>query len=76
MQVVLDLAEIPFIPPKQLNTSFVEKLKMNSDHSLIAFTVDIGNSERCTAGLKNMTTGQFEPNFKLEGVSQVEFFGK
>lgn len=38
--------------------------------------MDIGNSERCTAGLKDMKTGKVLPDFKLEGVSQAEFFGQ
>ena len=42
---------------------------MNDDHSLIAFTLDIGNTERLTGGIKDMKTGQIMPNIKLENIS-------
>ena len=49
---------------------------MNEDHSLVAFTVDIGNDERCTGGLKNMKTNEIIKDWQIEGISQMEFFGK
>lgn len=64
------------MPVGQLRLTVVDKLKMNGDHSMIAFTVDIGNSEKATAGLKDMKSGRVVPDFKLENVSQVEFFGQ
>lgn len=73
---VLDMAEIPWIPKRSLRKTVVDKIKMNGDHQMIAFTVDIGNNERCTGGIKNMKTGKVIPNIKLEGISQIEFFGK
>ena len=63
------MAEVPFLPVKQMRTSYVDKLKMNDDHSLIAFTIDIGNTERCTAGVKCMATGEIRRDLKLENVS-------
>ena len=70
------MAEIHWIPEKLLKTTVVDKIKMNQDHSLIAFTVDIGNNERCTGGLKDMKTGKIIPNWRVEDVSQIEVFGK
>jgi protease II len=49
---------------------------MNNDHSLVAFTVDIGNTERCTGGLKDMKSGKILPGWKVENISQMEVFGK
>ena len=67
------MSEISWIPRSMLRTSFIDKLKMNSDHSQVAFTVDIGNSERCTGAVKNIKTGAISD--KIEGVSQIEFLG-
>ena len=47
---------------------------MNEDHSLIAFTIDIGNHEKLTAGFKDMNSQQIL-DLKLNDISQVEFFG-
>lgn len=58
VEVVLDMAEVPYLPTRQMRTSYVEKLKMNEDHSMIAFTINIGNTEHCTGGIKNMKTGK------------------
>lgn len=70
------MVEIPWIPQKLLKTTVVDKVKFNSDHSLVAFTVDVGNNERCTGGLKNMNTGEIDPEWIVDGISQMEFFGK
>lgn len=32
-------------------------MKINDDHTLIGFTLDIGNTEKLTGGIKDMTTG-------------------
>jgi hypothetical protein len=37
-----------------MRNSIVDKIKMNDDHSLIAFTIDIGNTEVLTGGIKDM----------------------
>jgi len=52
-----ELVNVGFVPQKHLKTTVVDKIKLNDDHSLLAFTVDIGNHERCTGGLKDMETG-------------------
>ena len=46
---------------------------MNDDHSLIAFTLDIGNTEKLTGGIKDMQKNEVLRNIKLEGISQMEF---
>jgi hypothetical protein len=40
-----------------IRKTIVDKVKMNDDHSLIAFTLDIGNTERLTGGIKDMKSG-------------------
>lgn len=42
---------------------------MNDDHSMVAFTLDIGNTEILTGGLKDMQTGEILRNIKLEHIS-------
>jgi len=42
---------------------------MNDDHSLVAFTLDIGNTEKITGGIKDMLKNEVLPNIKLEGIS-------
>ena len=55
-EVILDLEEVPFISPKMLRKTIVDKVKMSDDHSLIAFTLDIGNTEKLAGGIKDMQT--------------------
>lgn len=68
-EVILDLEEVPFVSQRNLRKTIVEKVKMNDDHSLVAFTIDIGNTERLTGGIKDMKKGQVLSNFKLQGIS-------
>jgi len=46
---------------------------MNDDHSLVAFTLDIGNTEVLTGAVKDMNTGQLLPGVKLDRIGQLEF---
>lgn len=68
-EVILDLEEVPFVSQRNLRKTIVEKVKMNDDHSLVAFTIDIGNTERLTGGIKDMKKGQVLSHFKLQGIS-------
>ena len=70
---MLDLMEVPYIPQAKLRETAIEKIRYNEDHSLIAFTIDIGNNEVLTAGLKDMKKGEVL-NIRLENLSQVELF--
>jgi protease II len=70
--VILDICEVPFIPPKLLRQTVIEGFKISDDHSLIAFKVDIGNMERVTAGFKDMTTGKVLKT-KLTNVGDIIF---
>jgi len=45
-----------------------EKMSMNDDHSLIAFTLDIGNTEVLTGVIKDMNTGSILSGIKLDNV--------
>jgi len=51
----------------------VDKVKMSDDHSMAAFTVDVGNQEKIVGGVRDLTTGEILPKLKLEGISAVEF---
>ena len=70
--MILDICEVPFIPPKLLRQTVIEGFKISDDHSLIAFKVDIGNMERVTAGFKDMTTGKVLKT-KLTNVGDIIF---
>jgi hypothetical protein len=52
-----------------LRKTSIDKIKMNDDHSLISFTVDIGNTEVLTGGIKDMKSGEVLRNVKLEDIS-------
>lgn len=62
-EVVLDIAECPFIPFHNLRTAYVDKLKMSDSHDLLAFTVDIENNEVMTGGIKDMRKKEHLPHF-------------
>lgn len=72
-ETILDLEEVPFVSKGMLKKTIVDKVKMNDDHSLVAFTLDIGNTERITGGVKCMLKNEVLPHVKLEGISQLEF---
>ena len=55
-----------------MRKSIINKVKVSDDHSLCAFTVDIGNTERLTGGIKDMSTGKLM-NVRLESIGQIEF---
>ena len=69
----MDLEEVPFVSRSMIRKTIVDKVKMNDDHSMIAYTLDIGNTERLTGGIKDMKTNEVLKNIKLEGISQIEF---
>lgn len=66
---MLDIEEVPWVSQRMVRKTVVDKVKMNDDHSLIAFTIDIGNTERLTGGIKDMKKNEVLKNIKLEGVS-------
>lgn len=41
-----------------LRQTVIDGFKISDDHSLIAFKLDIGNTERVTVGFKDMNTNQ------------------
>lgn len=65
-EIVLDLADVPFIREKR-RTTIVSKLRVSDDHSKVAFTVDIGNTERQCVGVRDMSTGTYMP-IQIENV--------
>lgn len=67
--IVFDIEEVPFVSQRNLRKTIVDKIKMNDDHSMVAFTLDIGNTEKLTGGIKDMQTGEVLMNIKLEGIS-------
>jgi len=56
-----------------IRKTLVDKVKMNDDHSMIAFTLDVGNTERLTGGIKDMKNNEVLKNIRLENISQIEF---
>lgn len=71
-EVVLDICDIPYIPHKLLRRTVIEGFKISDDHSLIAFKLDIGNTEKVTAGFKDMVTGKVLKT-KLNNVGDIIF---
>jgi oligopeptidase B len=69
---VLDITEVPFIPPRLLRKTLIDGFKISDDHSLIAFKLDIGNTEKITTGFKDMNTGQVLKT-KLTNVGDIIF---
>ena len=52
------MAEVPFIEEKYLRSTIVNKLITSDDHSKVAFVLDIGNTEKLTAGIKDMVSNK------------------
>ena len=73
-EVVLDIAEIPFVSERQLRGTVVHKIKMSDDHSMVAFTVDVGNTEVLKGGVKDMRENRVL-DIMLPRVGQIEFGG-
>ena len=73
-EIVLDLADVPFIRRPDLRGSAVDKIKMSDDHSLLAFTVDVGNTEVLMGGIKHITDQKYL-DVSLPRVGQIEFGG-
>jgi len=72
-EVVLDIADVPFIPQDSLRTTSVDKIKLSDDHNLMAFTVDIQNNEIMTGGVKDMIKNEYLPYFVFHNVHTMEF---
>jgi len=77
IEVVLDiqddLVKSGFVHQREAQMTVIDKLKMNSDHSKIGFTVDIGNQEIITGGIKCMKTNKILSHIRLENISSMEF---
>lgn len=54
---VIDLEENPFINSRNLRKTILSKFAMSDDHSMVAMTLDIGNTEKLTGFVKDMKTG-------------------
>jgi len=72
-EVVLDIAEVPFIPFGSLRTTSVDKIKMSDNHDMLAFTVDIENNEIMTGGVKDLAKNEYLPYFVFNNVHTMEF---
>ena len=72
-EVVLDIADVPFIPFRSLRTTSVDKIKMSDNHNLLAFTVDIENNEVMTGGVKDLDKNEYLPYFVFTNVHSMEF---
>jgi len=72
-EVVLDIAEVPFIPFGSLRTTSVDKIKMSDSHNMLAFTVDMENTEIMTGGVKDLAKNEYLPYFVFNNVHTMEF---
>lgn len=54
-------------------TTTIDKITVNDDHSLVAFTLDVGNTEVLTGGVKDMRINKVISGLKLNNVCQIEF---
>ena len=43
---IFDITQVPFLQPQLLRHTMVSKIKMSDDHSLLAFTLEVGADER------------------------------
>jgi protease II len=57
--VLLDIGEVPFIPSIYLRQTLVDKFRVSDDNNVVAFTIDIGNTEHLTLGFKNLKDKKF-----------------
>ena len=72
-EVVLDIADVPFIPYASMRTTSVDKIKLSDNHNLMAFTVDIMNDEVMTGGVKDLEKNEYLPYFVFKNVHTMEF---
>lgn len=70
---MLDIADVPFIPFGALRKTTVDKIKLSDNHNMLAFTVDMDNSEIMTGGLKDLAKGEYLPHFVFQNVHTMEF---
>jgi len=47
---------------EDLSNSSLTRLRLNEDHSLLSFIIDVNNSETYFAGVKNLSTGKILVN--------------
>ena len=71
-EVVLDLAELTFIPKQLLRKTLVQKFKISDDQTTVAFILDVGNTEKLVGGFKNIQTGKILP-VQIDNVSDIIF---
>ena len=57
---MLDIAEVPFIRQKWSKTT-IQKIRASDDHTRIAFTVEMDETEKQTCGIRDMAA----PNYYL-----------
>jgi protease II len=71
-EIVLDQLEVPFIPNQLQRSTLVNKFKISDNQTLVAFILDIGNTEKLTGGFKNMSTGRILPQ-RLDNIGDIVF---
>lgn len=72
-ETVLDLEKVPFLSKSMLRKTTIDKIKINDDHSMIAYTLEIGGTEKLTGGFRDLKSGEYLRGPKLENVSQIDF---
>ena len=73
-ETVLDISEIPWLPKSELNSTKIESLEFNCDHSSLAFTLNNTLDNTLTSGVYNIETKEFS-DFKVSNISQCVIFG-
>jgi protease II len=69
-QVVLDLKTIPFL--KDINNTVLKTMRINKDHTLISFVVDLENNERFFGGIYDINNKKYFKE-RYVNVSFIEF---
>ena len=64
---------MPFLSKSLVRKTSIDKFKLNDDHSMLAYTLDIGSNEKLTGGLRDLNTGEYLRGPKFENISQIEF---
>jgi protease II len=72
-EVLLDIADVPFVPYRSLRTTSVDKVKLSDSQRFVAFTLDIENNEIMTGGIKDCEKNEYLPYFVFKNVHTMEF---
>jgi protease II len=69
-EIVLDLKTIPFL--KGINTTVLKTIRLNKDHTMISFVIDLENNEKYCGGIYDISSRKYIPEV-FTNVSSIEF---